>query len=271
MSETSSDGLRRILAFAAIVESATGLALMSDPAIVVRLLLGVEIDGIGTLLGRCFGIALLAFGVACWPGRSRTEGGAQAFRAMLVYNSLIALFLAYLGFVAHLGGVLCGLPPRCTPRLRCCWSGYGARNGDRMRNAIVLLGFVAAVQFAAVGVAMAQAAVAGAKAPAAAEALNLDVLEGAWVRPDGGYLILIKKVGPEGQLEATYFNPNPLPFAKARASRDGATLRLSFELQAGGYGGSTYELTYEPASDRLKGVYYQAVAKQKFEVYFVRK
>ena len=29
--------------------------------------------------------------------------------------------------------------------------------------------------------------------------------------------------------------------------------------------------TYDPASDCLKGVYYQAVVKQKFDVYFVRK
>ena len=140
-----------------------------------------------------------------------------------------------------------------------------------MRNAVILLMFAVALEFGTAGAAMGQTAGAGAKAPAVAEKPGLDVLEGAWVRPDGGYLILIKKVGPDGQLEATYFNPNPLPFAKARASRDGAQVRLSFELQAGGYNGSTYELTYEPASDRLKGVYYQAVAKQNFEVYFVRK
>jgi hypothetical protein len=140
-----------------------------------------------------------------------------------------------------------------------------------MRNAVVLLMLATALQFASTEVAIAQTAGAGAKAPAVAEKPGLDVLEGAWVRPDGGYVILIKKVGPDGQLEAMYFNPNPLPFAKARASRDGAAVRLSFELQAGGYNGSTYELTYEPASDRLRGVYYQAVAKQKFEVYFVRK
>ena len=106
MSETSNDGLRRTLAFAAIAESATGLALMIDPAIVVRLLLGADIDGTGTLLGRCFGIALLALGVACWPGRARAEFGVQAFYAMLAYNAPIALFLGYLGFVAHEGGIL---------------------------------------------------------------------------------------------------------------------------------------------------------------------
>ena len=79
---------------------------MSDPAIVVTLLLGADVAGAGTLLGRFFGIALLALGLACWPGRQRAERGAAAVRAMLIYNVLIALYLAYLGTVGHLGGML---------------------------------------------------------------------------------------------------------------------------------------------------------------------
>ena len=100
---------------------------------------------------------------------------------------------------------------------------------------------------------------------------GFNVLKGNWVRPDGGYTIAIKGVGPDGQLEAMYFNPNPLPFSRAQAVQEGTTLRVSLELRAGGYGGSTYELTYDPAGDRLKGIYYQAVAKQRHEIYFVRK
>lgn len=100
---------------------------------------------------------------------------------------------------------------------------------------------------------------------------GLNVLKGTWIRPDGGYTIAINGIGPDGQLEAMYYNPSPLPFAKAQALREGTALRVSLELRAGGYSGSTYELTYDPASDRLKGIYYQAVAKQKFEIYFVRK
>jgi len=111
----------------------------------------------------------------------------------------------------------------------------------------------------------------GAGTPAKAQNINFDVLKGAWVRPDGGYMIAIKSITRDGRLEAMYFNPNPLPFAKSLASREGATLRISLELQAGGYAGSTYELTYDPASDRLKGTYYQAVAQQKFDIYFARK
>ena len=106
MSETSRGTLRKILAFAAVVEAGTGLVLLVDPAIVVALLLGAEVSGTETPLGRCFGIALLALGLACWPGPQRAESDSPAFRAMLVYNLLIASYLAYLGTVRHLGGML---------------------------------------------------------------------------------------------------------------------------------------------------------------------
>jgi len=82
---------------------------------------------------------------------------------------------------------------------------------------------------------------------------------------------VIREVAPDGALEAMYFNPNPLPFAKAQASRKAGAIRLAFELRAGGYNGSTYELGYDPMTDRLTGTYYQAVAKQTFSVAFVRK
>jgi len=110
-------------------------------------------------------------------------------------------------------------------------------------------------------------------APRAGVAGNTDVevLKGRWVRPDGGYTIVIKSIGPNDQLEVMYFNPNALPFAKAQAWREGTAPRAFFELRAGGYAGSTYELIYDPASDRLGGIYYQAVQKRKYDVYFERK
>jgi len=99
---------------------------------------------------------------------------------------------------------------------------------------------------------------------------NFEVLKGNWVRPDGGYVISIRDVDANGQLNASYANPSRLPFSAAQATRDGKTIRLFFELRAGGYNGSTYTLAYDPARDVLKGVYFQAVAQQKFDVYFVR-
>src|SRR5439155_968962 len=107
---------------------------------------------------------------------------------------------------------------------------------------------VLAATVTSIGVSTAQGptpAPAGASAPAR---IDVEVLKGAWVRPDGGYMIAIKSIGPSGQLEAMYFNPNPLPFAKAQALPEGGTLRAFFELQAGGYAGSTYQLNYDPAS-----------------------
>jgi hypothetical protein len=97
------------------------------------------------------------------------------------------------------------------------------------------------------------------------------VLVGQWVRPDGGYVISIKAVNAGGKLDASYANPSPLPFSTANATSEDSSLKLFFELRAGGYNGSTYTLTYDAASDQLKGVYYQAVARQKFEVVFNRK
>jgi hypothetical protein len=98
--------LRKILAFAASIEIGTGLVLIIDPAIVVKLLLGLEVSSEGTVIGRCFGTAALALGLACWPGRHGAEGGSPAFRAILTYNVLIGLYLVYLGTVGHLNGLL---------------------------------------------------------------------------------------------------------------------------------------------------------------------
>jgi hypothetical protein len=96
------------------------------------------------------------------------------------------------------------------------------------------------------------------------------VLQGRWVRPDGGYTITIRGVDAAGRIDAAYANPNPLPFSKAEARRDGSTLKLFLELRAGGYNGSTYTLDYDAANDVLRGVYFQAVAQQQFNVTFVR-
>jgi hypothetical protein len=111
---------------------------------------------------------------------------------------------------------------------------------------------------------------AGKAAAAARAQTEFGALQGKWVRPDGGYVIDIKAIEAGGKLDASYANPRPLPFAVAQASREGANLTLFFELRAGGYNGSTYTLTYDPGKDILRGVYHQAVAGQRFDVYFVR-
>lgn len=134
--------------------------------------------------------------------------------------------------------------------------------------AIVVLGPGIGVQLA-----HAQRAVdsqGGPATPVSRPASGFEILQGRWVRPDGGYVIAIKAVAAGGKLDAGYANPNPLPFARAEASKDGDALKVFLELRAGGYNGSTYTLTYDRVNDVLKGVYYQAVARQSYDVYFVR-
>jgi len=100
--------------------------------------------------------------------------------------------------------------------------------------------------------------------------LEFQKLKGRWQRPDGGYIMDIKSVASDGATDAAYFNPKSIHIAKAEASRDGADTKVFIELRDVNYPGSTYTLTYDPASDQLKGIYYQAVERQRFPVAFVR-
>ena len=95
-------------------------------------------------------------------------------------------------------------------------------------------------------------------------------LQGRWTRPDGGYVLEIRSVAADGKLDAAYFNPRPIHVAAARASRAGSTIQVYIELRDENYPGSTYNLRFDPGSDRLSGDYYQAVARQRYPIYFVR-
>jgi hypothetical protein len=106
VSETSPSTSMKVLVFAVVVELGTGLALMIDPALVIALLVGESKSSEGMQLGRLAGVALIALGLACWPSRPGAESAAPAFRGMLFYNVLVALYLAYLGTLGHLSGLL---------------------------------------------------------------------------------------------------------------------------------------------------------------------
>lgn len=99
---------------------------------------------------------------------------------------------------------------------------------------------------------------------------GFDMLKGRWQRPDGGYVLEIRAVDASGKIDAAYLNPKPINIAKAEATRDGSTLKVLVELRAPNYPGSTYTLTYDPQQDQLRGIYFQAVQQQNFNVNFVR-
>ena len=80
----------------------------------------------------------------------------------------------------------------------------------------------------------------------------------------------IRSVDPSGKIDAAYLNPKPINITKAEATRDGSTLNVFVELRAPNYPGSTCTLTYDQAHDQLRGIYFQAVQQQSFNVNFVR-
>jgi len=96
---------RKLAAFSAIVEFATGLALVGMPRLTGHALLGAELTTPGIAVARCFGVALLALAVAVWPVGDNA-GGRSAVRALLLYNASIAVYLIWLSTHWAMKGML---------------------------------------------------------------------------------------------------------------------------------------------------------------------
>ncbi len=90
--------MKTALILAAVGEAATGLALLIAPSLVAQLLLGEGLIGVAIPVARVAGIALVALGIACWPG--------PPLVGMLTYSTAVSLYLAYLGLAGGLAGVL---------------------------------------------------------------------------------------------------------------------------------------------------------------------
>ena len=116
-----------ILAFAALGEAATGAALLVVPSPVARLLLGSELTGVSIPIARVAGIALIALGVACWPG-------ATALCGMLTYSVLATVYLGCIAIGGEWVGPLLwpavGLHAVLTVLLACAWLGRNAVKND---------------------------------------------------------------------------------------------------------------------------------------------
>ena len=89
--------MKTVLIFAALGEAATGLALLAVPSLVGQLLFGQELTGVAIPVARVTGIALIALGVACWPG--------PPLIGMLTYSAVVTLYLSYVGLAGDLTGV----------------------------------------------------------------------------------------------------------------------------------------------------------------------
>ena len=100
---------KKLLIVTALLETATGLALLLSPPLVVAVLLGASLDAPAALVvGRMAGAALLSLGGACWMARN--DGPSRALRglvaAMLLYNCAAVAVLANAGAGVRLVGVL---------------------------------------------------------------------------------------------------------------------------------------------------------------------
>ncbi|NQT69071.1 MAG: hypothetical protein HQ552_05775 [Desulfobacteraceae bacterium] len=93
---------------------------------------------------------------------------------------------------------------------------------------------------------------------------------GRWQRTDGGYIIEIRSIAPDGKITAGYFNPRPINVEQAQASMQKDHIKVEVKLRDVGYPGSAYTLAYTPDKDALLGYYYHAVSGQYFEVVFIR-
>ena len=118
----------------------------------------------------------------------------------------------------------------------------------------------------------APAASSGAAAPAAtpAAAAGPERLIGRWLRSDADYTIEIAGVGPDGKLDARYFNPGPIHVSRAETATQDGKLLMALELQDKNYPGNFYALMYDPGSDSLSGVYNHLGLNQQYEVAFSR-
>ena len=103
-----------------------------------------------------------------------------------------------------------------------------------------------------------------------AGSLNAKVLKGQWVRPDGGYILVLQDVVMDGVLTASYFNPQQIRVSEAFWTTVAGELRVFIELRDINYPGSKYNLHYDQATDRLQGTYFQALERQTYEIEFVR-
>ena len=92
------------LRVAAASEAATGLVLMVFPKPVAQLLFGADAAGVGLVIARVAGMALVALGIACWP-RARSDASAGR-TAMLFYSALATVYLSALAVDGEFRGVL---------------------------------------------------------------------------------------------------------------------------------------------------------------------
>ena len=97
--------LPAMLRVSAIVELATGCALLAIPSVVIQALIGSPSDQVGWIVARILGGALLALGVAGMLTRGESPERGVVL-ALIVYNTSTAVVLAWAGAAGAADGWL---------------------------------------------------------------------------------------------------------------------------------------------------------------------
>lgn len=98
----------RLFFATAVIEAATGFALLVAPGVVVGLLIGASIDSpSGAVIARVAALAMISIAIACWFARSDEQSGGSRglLFGLLFYNSAVALLLVHASLGLHLSAI----------------------------------------------------------------------------------------------------------------------------------------------------------------------
>jgi ABC-type transport system involved in cytochrome c biogenesis permease component len=95
-----------LLTATALIELATGLALLIVPSLVAELLLGAKLDSPQAIMvGRVAGAALLSIGVNCWLAKGFEGSRKELILGLLVYNFSVPVLIAYGALAENMRGI----------------------------------------------------------------------------------------------------------------------------------------------------------------------
>jgi hypothetical protein len=100
--------MKTLLIVTAVIEAATGLALVLSPSMPASMLLGASLDmPAGLVVARIAGAALLALATACWLARNDPQSRAATglIAALLLYNVAAVAVLVHAGMGLGLFGI----------------------------------------------------------------------------------------------------------------------------------------------------------------------